>query len=123
MIRRPPRSTRTDTLFPYTTLFRSAPAAVRAVEVRVTPGEALAFFKRFDLEATRRGVDFSGTHVDGTHYDGGYNSAAIGQPVPCGREARAGMTGQSAGHRSGAWRPRWRRAEEHERALPSLMGT
>src|SRR3546814_2561379 len=28
MIRRPPRSTRTDTLFPYTTLFRSpAPAA------------------------------------------------------------------------------------------------
>src|SRR3546814_2153168 len=26
MIRRPPRSTRTDTLFPYTTLFRSAGA-------------------------------------------------------------------------------------------------
>src|SRR3546814_8674560 len=26
MIRRPPRSTRTDTLFPYTTLFRSDPA-------------------------------------------------------------------------------------------------
>src|SRR3546814_18382754 len=33
MIRRPPRSTRTDTLFPYTTLFRSlieAPAALNA---------------------------------------------------------------------------------------------
>src|SRR3546814_5173393 len=27
MIRRPPRSTRTDTLFPYTTLFRSARAS------------------------------------------------------------------------------------------------
>src|SRR3546814_20425974 len=27
MIRRPPRSTRTDTLFPYTPLFRSEPAA------------------------------------------------------------------------------------------------
>src|SRR3546814_3395924 len=27
MIRRPPRSTRTDTLFPYTTLFRSIPAS------------------------------------------------------------------------------------------------
>src|SRR3546814_1680157 len=26
MIRRPPRSTRTDTLFPYTTLFRSFPS-------------------------------------------------------------------------------------------------
>src|SRR3546814_14522466 len=30
MTRRPPRSTRTDTLFPYTTLFRAAFAAVRA---------------------------------------------------------------------------------------------
>src|SRR3546814_8877354 len=29
MIRRPPRSTRTDTLFPYTTLFRSAGAGWR----------------------------------------------------------------------------------------------
>src|SRR3546814_11241080 len=28
MIRRPPRSTRTDTLFPYTTLFRSAEARI-----------------------------------------------------------------------------------------------
>src|SRR3546814_7427801 len=28
MLRRPPRSTRTDTLFPYTTLFRSAFAAL-----------------------------------------------------------------------------------------------
>src|SRR3546814_10981568 len=28
MIRRPPRSTRTDTLFPYTTLFRSPPKAI-----------------------------------------------------------------------------------------------
>src|SRR3546814_12615155 len=30
MIRRPPRSTRTDTLFPYTTLFRSREAAMLA---------------------------------------------------------------------------------------------
>src|SRR3546814_15502732 len=30
MIRRPPRSTRTDTLFPYTTLFRSARSKGRA---------------------------------------------------------------------------------------------
>src|SRR3546814_20779943 len=29
MIRRPPRSTRTDTLFPYTTLFRSQLVALR----------------------------------------------------------------------------------------------
>src|SRR3546814_15086760 len=31
MIRRPPRSTRTDTLFPYTTLFRSTSYSPRAV--------------------------------------------------------------------------------------------
>src|SRR3546814_4904993 len=31
MIRRPPRSTRTDTLFPYTTLFRSARHSARPV--------------------------------------------------------------------------------------------
>src|SRR3546814_14867039 len=31
MIRRPPRSTRTDTLFPYTTLFRSVGAAIGLV--------------------------------------------------------------------------------------------
>src|SRR3546814_18966798 len=31
MIRRPPRSTRTDTLFPYTTLFRSCHAERRSV--------------------------------------------------------------------------------------------
>src|SRR3546814_19767314 len=34
MIRRPPRSTRTDTLFPYTTLFRSRQAGGVAVEGR-----------------------------------------------------------------------------------------
>src|SRR3546814_3903889 len=44
MIRRPPRSTRTDTLFPYTTLFRSfsgeRPAARRALRGRGTRGRA-----------------------------------------------------------------------------------
>src|SRR3546814_18551188 len=35
MIRRPPRSTRTDTLFPYTTLFRSYSSDVRAVCVEM----------------------------------------------------------------------------------------
>src|SRR3546814_12485762 len=38
MIRRPPRSTRTDTRFPYTTLFRSAAAP----EVRDAVGNLLA---------------------------------------------------------------------------------
>src|SRR3546814_12775363 len=38
MIRRPPRSTRTDTLFPYTTLFRStAPGTGSAAHARLRP--------------------------------------------------------------------------------------
>src|SRR3546814_16408817 len=35
MIRRPPRSTRTDTLFPYTTLFRSAARPSTLIEWRI----------------------------------------------------------------------------------------
>src|SRR3546814_1455655 len=38
MIRRPPRSTRTDTLFPYTTLFRSLSAAACRHDMEV-PGD------------------------------------------------------------------------------------
>src|SRR3546814_15926198 len=38
MIRRPPRSTRTDTLFPYTTLFRSR--EVTSSDRAVSPGAA-----------------------------------------------------------------------------------
>src|SRR3546814_14994097 len=36
MIRRPPRSTRTDTLFPYTTLFRSLLEDIRALSDKVS---------------------------------------------------------------------------------------
>src|SRR3546814_13610247 len=40
MIRRPPRSTRTDTLFPYTTLFRSDLSQVRLYYVIDGPADA-----------------------------------------------------------------------------------
>src|SRR3546814_3896068 len=40
MIRRPPRSTRTDTLLPYTTLFRS--------EVELPPGYTVAWSGQFE---------------------------------------------------------------------------
>src|SRR3546814_5459507 len=36
MIRRPPRSTRTDTLFPYTTLFRSDPSIFGRMTEEIT---------------------------------------------------------------------------------------
>src|SRR3546814_15608541 len=55
MIRRPPRSTRTDTLFPYTTLFRSTRAHQRAqiVEAQALHGTRRA--KRIRI-AARLGV-------------------------------------------------------------------
>src|SRR3546814_7687699 len=46
MIRRPPRSTRTDTLFPYTTLFRSRPARLRLCQGPQGPAGALAGIPR-----------------------------------------------------------------------------
>src|SRR3546814_5155103 len=50
MIRRPPRSTRTDTLFPYTTLFRSSDRAPRSDRIR--PRRLLA--RRADERARGR---------------------------------------------------------------------
>src|SRR3546814_21131202 len=43
MIRRPPRSTRTDTLFPYTTLFRSTTERLQSIQRMVADqlGDAL----------------------------------------------------------------------------------
>src|SRR3546814_1505122 len=59
MIRRPPRSTRTDTLFPYTTLFRSgvgAQEAGRAVGGVVDAGVAQAR-ARCQVQRQRRRVE------------------------------------------------------------------
>src|SRR3546814_15743150 len=55
MIRRPPRSTRTDTLFPYTTLFRSAD---RSVGLFCLAGLAARLF------AAAEQVEQEGEHVD-----------------------------------------------------------
>src|SRR3546814_15954569 len=38
MLARTPRSTRTDTLFPYTTLFRSRPRSIKALELAMESG-------------------------------------------------------------------------------------
>src|SRR3546814_11993814 len=48
MIRRPPRSTRTDTLFPYTTLFRSFTRVEQAAAIDLVK---LRFF-RLDISST-----------------------------------------------------------------------
>src|SRR3546814_405933 len=50
MIRRPPRSTRTDTLFPYTTLFRSRDNT--SVSAIAAQGPAQQIFARHDIVPT-----------------------------------------------------------------------
>src|SRR3546814_2409442 len=59
MIRRPPRSTRTDTLFPYTTLFRSGRAEQHSAQARL-----LSAPERSCLRAARGGPD----RADAVHH-------------------------------------------------------
>src|SRR3546814_3327363 len=56
MIRRPPRATRTDTLFPYTTLFRARlgrPDAVAGLARELEPGEVVQAVVPVRLEHLR----------------------------------------------------------------------
>src|SRR3546814_14686810 len=60
MIRRPPRSTRTDTLFPYTTLFRSSNRGDLAV-ARPAVGDVLGAARGAAVEQNHVGV--AGVHL------------------------------------------------------------
>src|SRR3546814_9988777 len=91
MIRRPPRSTRTDTLFPYTTLFRS---------------------ERDDVEGRRRLPAERRVHAP-DHAFARYPGA-----VSRGTEPQQ-IGAQRPGHRSEAEREI--RSEEHTSELQSLM--
>src|SRR3546814_6651313 len=65
MIRRPPRSTRTDTLFPYTTLFRSAGKATPApARSRRSSG---GVSRREHLHAAHRHAGITTARSDATH--------------------------------------------------------
>src|SRR3546814_16791764 len=59
MIRRPPRSTRTDTLFPYTTLFRSLPSI--ELEIRREDGSCCAPGEHGEIHV--RGEQVSGEYL------------------------------------------------------------
>src|SRR3546814_1544669 len=62
MIRRPPRSTRTDTLFPYTTLFRSAGAGLRLL-VGDRPFRSDCADRRFEPHAIQQSQHPPGCHA------------------------------------------------------------
>src|SRR3546814_7896525 len=126
MIRRPPRSTRTDTLFPYTTLFRSEAAARwetpsmkeldrRTLLAAATLGSMLAPAssagaspRKFGLEAASKGIaTFQAVHE-------GLGSIDVrlfafgGAPAPAAFLIYDIQVGAS-------------RSEEHTSELPSLM--
>src|SRR3546814_9679903 len=68
MIRRPPRSTRTDTLFPYTTLFRSPGCAVT---LEKSPNAASARHANAMASADRELSDRDAYSICGRHCGGG----------------------------------------------------
>src|SRR3546814_5075721 len=108
MIRRPPGSTRTATLFPYTPLFRSRADPLRAVE-RTTAGGHLRH------PHIRRGRVRGGASADGQGV-----APAANRPA-----AHPARSGQRRSARQGAAPPLsgagQRRSEEHTSELQSLM--
>src|SRR3546814_5392772 len=109
MLRRPPRSTRTDTLFPYTTLFRSPGDR---------PGEA-AFDRRgrgVDIVTVEAKPGFEAQGVAGAEADGFH--FRLGQQ-PAGEVFRlVGRQRDFATILAGI-----ARSEEHTSELPSLLRT
>src|SRR3546814_5269826 len=74
MIRRPPRSTRTGTLFPYTTLFRSPSFNFRGCGQIIGFGSAILFAQLFWLVQSQSDVFIAGARFD-THSLGLYAEA------------------------------------------------
>src|SRR3546814_15347862 len=74
MIRRPPRSTRTDTLFPYTTLFRSAVAMAPA-------GDFVVSSSSYDAVAGRYRIQFQLYAADGSTRGAATEVASYSKPA------------------------------------------
>src|SRR3546814_2773021 len=113
MIRRPPRSTRTDTLFPYTTLFRSADAGQRRGFLRIESRQRRVWnragrARRYWLERDR----------------GNPGTGRRREPPPRTHEGREAATAQPDADLcqcASARIRRRRRSEEHTSELQSLM--
>src|SRR3546814_13989836 len=99
MIRRPPRSTRTDTLFPYTTLFRSSCSASWRSRC---PGRARRKSRRPRRSRRDAGAARSSRPVDGRRRirDLGRDSAVLA-PAPLGAVAADHHAPQRPDHGAG----------------------
>src|SRR3546814_17247641 len=85
MIRRPPRSTRTDTLFPYTTLFRSRrePRDGRTVDVDAKRHQRLATVQPRRSERLTVPTEALDLPNPGKFGDAGINPDSIGEREFC----------------------------------------
>src|SRR3546814_2697670 len=115
MRRRPPRSTRTDTLFPYTTLFRSASAHVHFKPQLAGTAAQHRFHLRIALKAFRHARHFLAHALPARHVAGAIKAVALlFQPLPAFHEPF------SAQVRIGP-HARFLRSEEHTSELQSLL--
>src|SRR3546814_6771675 len=109
MIRRPPRSTRTDTLFPYTTLFRS-------------PAQCLGW-RRLESDLRRRSLRYFCRGRPSTaagHHDGTDRWQAAHDHHRCGAEGRWHQFNRRGAKNQADYRLR---SEEPTSELQSLMRT
>src|SRR3546814_4798644 len=101
MIRRPPRSTRTDTLFPYTTLFRSKAQSVTWCNSQAIGGEpacagqnvAVAVFRNNDHGLGRRSWDVADLGMFAQPFNGDFGKPSTLQFTACGNVGRAAVEG------------------------------
>src|SRR3546814_4236407 len=108
MIRRPPRSTRTDTLFPYTTLFRSADSSGK----EITPQQIWDLFEATYLAPDRPFAFVEHRSVPDTHATEMRQLTATIEQDGVRREIQGSGNGPIAA---------FVRSEEHTSELQSLM--
>src|SRR3546814_9748512 len=117
MIRRPPRSTRTDTLFPYTTLFRSIIDALRTTKLIRRHALERRIDQPLDFQLNLV-VELASIRTKELH-------AIVVMRIVRRRDHDAGLCSQRARQIGDARRRQWAkqisRSEEHTSELQSLM--
>src|SRR3546814_3046056 len=113
IIRRPPQSTRTDTLLPYTTLFRSSVKQTAAGQKQVkSSGYGHGQANRRDLEDAKSGLSRNARHVNDKQICRSADQcAATGQHSDIRQRHQIALRGLFKSQRS----------EEHTSELQSLM--
>src|SRR3546814_8457496 len=118
MLRRPPRSTRTDTLFPYTTLFRSIQCLINlSQDVSIIETDE-------NLQASSHDRHSEAAAPARSRRHDGRDGRCVARERPAGEGGGPGHAGASPAG-TGRAQPRLerRRSEEHTSELQSLMRT